>query len=161
MGVNMSVNIEAQLLASSLHTKTLLRQLEWRISPPVPSDANRPPTALRYEATHMGFRFALHQCQQLCPFQGMTPDPWVTRTVLSILDDQGREIWRETDSRMNVSGLYRLVQRRLTCVGDVFATLVPPPHDESRHRTASRREDERGFVAKLRRYRDSFVARFT
>lgn len=156
----MSFDFNAQALASILHEQTLRREVSWQMAPPTVGSIDTPPRALRYETTYKGFRFALYQQHGIHPQASMGRESWCVSHVLAVLDQEGNEVWQESDSRQCVSRLYRFVQRRLTCISDVFATIVDPVQAEIDQQLARHRETPIGLLANIRRFSRSVVARF-
>lgn len=156
----MSFNSSAQALASILHEQTLRREVKWQMAPPTIGSIDTPPRALRYETTYKGFRFALYLQHCLHPQASMVRASWTASHVLAVLDQDGNEVWQESDSRQCVSRLYRTVQRRLTCISDVFAAIVDPVQEEIDQQLARRRNAPLGLLANIRRFSRSLAARF-
>ncbi|WP_431102736.1 hypothetical protein [Roseateles noduli] len=156
----MPINEKNLSLVLALYRLTLLREIEWHMVRPTTDPNGDARGVLRYETTHEGFHFAVYQLDHGSRHRSMNTDLWTSRHVLAVLDDQGLEIWHESGSLTSVDDLFRLVQRRLTCIDQVFAKIVAPIEEERAKLSAQYEEEERGVRGLVLRLKRSLRSRF-
>jgi len=156
----MLINEKNLSLVLALYRLTLLREIEWHVAQPAADSNKDAPGVLRYETTHEGFHFAVYQLDHGSYHRPPNSNLWISRHVLAVLDDQGREIWHESGSLTSVDDLFRLVQRRLTCIDQVFAKIVAPIEEERAKLSAQYRAEKRGVRGLILRFKRSLRSRF-
>lgn len=156
----MYVNDRTLSLVLALHRLTLFREIEWHVVRPAVDPTKDARGVLRYETSHEGFHFAVYQLDHCSYNRPLNSDLWVSRHVLAVLDDQGQEIWHESGSLTSVDDLFRLVQRRLTCIDQVFEKIAAPIAEEWAQLEARCDAEERGVRGLFLKFKQALRSRF-